>query len=220
MVTTGLFCAALCVATLSFNGNVTTVEQVTTVSTPAVSTAAESLALLQAGNDAYVAGLQSTADISLDRREETAEYGQDPYAVVITCSDSRVPAEHIFSAGVGDLFVIQTAGNVLDTIAMGSVAYGAEHLDTPLVLVLGHTDCGAVAATLGGGGHGSIASITDLIAAHIGDEDDAHAAEILNVQATMETIAQDEIMAELLAEGKVEIVGAIYDIATGEVTFL
>ena len=87
-----------------------------------------------------------------------------PYAIVITCSDSRVPAELIFDSSIGDIFVIRTAGNVVSDFEIGSVEYGAEHLGSPLVFVLGHTNCGAVtAATEGGEAEGKIQAIVDEI---------------------------------------------------------
>ena len=84
------------------------------------------------------------------RRTETAA-GQHPFAIVLSCSDSRVPPEMVFDQGFGDLFVVRTAGNITDDVAMGSLEYGAEHLHVPLIVVLGHEHCGAVEATLQGG---------------------------------------------------------------------
>ena len=172
------------------------------------------------GNAAYVAGMTADGDISAQRRSDTAENGQHPYAVIVTCSDSRVPAEHIFGAGVGDLFVIRTAGNVIGDYELGSVEYGAEHLHAKLVVVLGHTRCGAVDAAMNGGAHGYIAAITDEIAAHLPDGCDARQAEILNVENSIAQIRTSEIMQELENGGEVEIRGAIYDIVSGEVRFL
>ena len=175
--------------------------------------------LLQ-GNAAYVAAAAQEGDISAQRRSDTAENGQHPYAVIVTCSDSRVPAEHIFGAGVGDLFVIRTAGNVIGEYELGSVEYGAEHLHAKLVVVLGHTRCGAVDAAMNGGAHGNIAVITDAIAAHLPEGCDAREAEILNVENSIAQIRTSEIMQELENGGEVEILGAIYDIVSGEVCFL
>ena len=172
------------------------------------------------GNESYVKSGKNTGDISKERREDTATNGQHPYATVITCSDSRVPAEHVFNAGIGDIFTIRTAGNVIGEYELGSVEYGAEHLGTPLVVVLGHTNCGAVAATLEGGAHGNIAHITDEIASCLPEGVEAPEAEVLNVQNSIDRIMASEEMAHLVEEGKVEVVGAIYDITTGEVSFL
>ena len=177
-------------------------------------------AYLIEGNEMYVQSGKNTADISADRRSDTAKNGQHPYAVIVTCSDSRVPPEHIFSAGVGDLFVIRTAGNVIGEYELGSVEYGAEHLGSPLVVVLGHTGCGAVAAALEGGAHGNIKSITDEINSCLTDGCSASEAERLNVQNSIDNIMDSEIMKELTEEGKVSVVGAIYDIESGEVSFI
>lgn len=172
------------------------------------------------GHAAYLSASANPGDISSAVRADTAGNGQHPYAVIVTCSDSRVPAEHIFSAGIGELFVIRTAGNVIGTYELGSVEYGAEHLHAPLVLVLGHTFCGAVDAALNGGAHGSIQAITDEIAACIPEGADARAAEIANVENSIARIRESKIMAELEESGAVSIIGAIYDIASGELRFL
>ena len=102
------------------------------------------------GNRLYLDAASSGADISPAKRKETAENGQYPYAIVVTCSDSRVIPESIFSAGIGELFVIRVAGNVLDDHQLGSIEYAADHLGTKLIVLLGHTKCGAVGAAIEG----------------------------------------------------------------------
>ncbi|MBQ6331797.1 MAG: carbonic anhydrase [Clostridia bacterium] len=149
------------------------------------------------------------------RREQTAKEGQHPYAIVICCSDSRVIPEKIFSADIGDLFVIRVAGNVLDRHALGSIEYAAEHLGCSLVLMLGHTGCGAVAAALSGHAAGFVSAITDDIRAAIGMETDPDAACRKNVLHGVNTIR--EAFASL---PELEIAGAVYDIATGAVEWL
>ncbi len=183
-------------------------------------TAQEAVELLLRRNEQYVSSGKMSGDVSSEIRKDTAENGQKPYAVVITCSDSRVPAEHIFGAGIGELFVIRTAGNVMGEYELGSVEYGAEHLGCKLVLVLGHTNCGAVQATLEGGGHGNIKSITDEIAQCLTEGCTASEAEILNVENSIQRIESTEIMQELIRDHGVEVKGAIYDIKTGTVSFL
>lgn len=214
----GRIAALICALTLLLAGCAGSGD--TYVREAEIKTPAEALSQLKAGNAAYLKNSKNPVELNEEIRTDTAENGQHPYAVVVTCSDSRVPAEHIFSAGIGDIFVIRTAGNVVDDIAIGSVAYGAEHLEAPLILVLGHTGCGAVAATLSGGAHGSIESITEEIAACLGGETDAGRCEILNVKNSMDKIASDELISHLLQEQKVQIVGAVYDIKTGEVNYL
>ena len=103
---------------------------------------------LAEGNRLYLAAIHPVGDISKKIRLKTAQEGQFPYAVIVTCSDSRVIPEDIFSAGIGDLFVIRVAGNVIDKHQLGSIEYAAAHLGCKMVLILGHTGCGAVAAAL------------------------------------------------------------------------
>lgn len=123
----------------------------------------EALAKLVAGNTRFVEGKQAQKDVGNTRRTELTK-GQQPFAVILSCSDSRVPPEHIFDQGLGDIFVVRVAGNVADSIELGSVEYAAEHLGSPLILVLGHQMCGAVKATVAGGKpEGNIGSIVKKI---------------------------------------------------------
>ena len=175
---------------------------------------------LEQQNAVYVQTGKNSGDLSEGKRKDTAENGQQPYAVIVTCSDSRVPAEHIFNAGIGELFVIRTAGNVVGDHVLGSVEYGVEHLGAKLVVVLGHTHCGAVDAALHGGAHGSIATITDEIGACLPDQCEPREAEKLNVENSISRIMASEIMTELTHAGDACVVGAIYDIESGRVEFL
>ena len=151
-------------------------------------------------------------------RRETAEHGQHPYAVVICCSDSRVIPEQIFHADVGDLFVIRVAGNVLDRHQIGSVEYAVSHLGCKLVLMLGHTGCGAVGAALHGEADGHISFITKDIQKAIGMERDPDEACRLNVAHGVRTLQKAFLSEPDPAE--IEIKGAIYDIRTGAVEWL
>lgn len=151
-------------------------------------------------------------------RERTAREGQQPWAIVICCSDSRVIPERIFDARLGELFVIRVAGNVLDRHQLGSVEYAAAHLHCPLVLVLGHTGCGAVGAALAGESGGFIGYITDEIRAAIGEERDPLRACEKNVLHAVERL-RSEFAAHPEAGGA-EIAGAVYDILPGELRFL
>ena len=175
---------------------------------------------LEQQNEIYVQTGKNSGDLSKEKRVDTTENGQHPYAVIVTCSDSRVPAEHIFNAGIGELFVIRTAGNVIGDHALGSVEYGAEHLGAKLVVVLGHTNCGAVDAALNGGAHGYIATITDEISACLPAGCAPREAEILNVENSISRILESEIMSELTEAGATRVVGAIYDIESGKVDFI
>ena len=170
------------------------------------------LAKLKEGNRSFV----RTADPAI--RLETAKHGQHPYAIVICCSDSRVIPEQIFSAGLGELFVVRVAGNVLDDHQLGSIEYAAAHLNCGHIVMLGHTGCGAVAAALSGEADGFIRSITDDILEAVGPERDPDAACRLNVIHAVEKLRQE--FGEHPEMPGVQICGAVYDIETGEVEWL
>ena len=163
---------------------------------------------------------QQRQDEQTALRRRTAAEGQQPYAIVIACSDSRVIPEQIFDADLGELFVIRVAGNVLDRHQLGSIEYAAGHLHCRLILMLGHTGCGAVGAALDRGGDGFIHYITDEILLAVGEEKDPLLACEKNVRRGVEILRREfrehpEIPAE-----KLEIRGAVYDIASGEVRWL
>ena len=159
---------------------------------------------------------QANSDAAL--RENTALHGQRPHTIVIACSDSRVIPEQIFDAALGELFVIRVAGNVLDNHQLGSVEYAAAHLGCELVVVLGHTRCGAVAAALDGHGDGFIKFITDEISAAIGEERDPLRACEKNVLFAVERIRAE--FAEHPEVKETAVVGAVYDVFDGSVRFL
>ena len=167
---------------------------------------------LIAGNETY----RLHGDEAL--RKETAEHGQHPYAIVICCSDSRVIPEQIFSAGIGELFVIRIAGNVLDKHQLGSVEYAAAHLGVKLIVMLGHTGCGAISAALSGHADGYIADLTEEIRHAIGSERDPLLAAKRNVLHGTERIRRE--FQEHPEMRDVAIKGAVYDIGTGAVEWL
>lgn len=177
----------------------------------------EPLGKLKKGNEIYLSMRMNPGDISAAVRAKTAREGQTPYAVVVTCSDSRVIPEAIFSCGIGEIFVIRVAGNALsfdsDGGELGSIEYAVDHLGARLVLVLGHTKCGAVAAALEGHAEGKVGYIVERIKNAIGAEKDADAACRLNVQKSVAEIKRDALI-------KAEVHGAVYDIASGRVEFL
>ena len=174
---------------------------------------------LRAGNRRYLYGA-TAGDVSAAVRMETAEHGQHPSAIVIACSDSRVIPEAIFSAGIGELFVIRVAGNVLDRHQLGSIEYAAAHLHCPLILVLGHTGCGAVGASLSGGGEGYIQYIADEILLAVGEERDPDRACRLNVQHAVETLRRAFADHPEIPTDDLDIRGAVYDIRSGLVQWL
>ncbi len=186
--------------------------------------AEQALEKLLSGNEKYLSG-SIKPNVSASLRNDLATNGQHPYAIVITCSDSRVPAELIFNSSLGDIFVIRTAGNVVSDFEIGSVEYGAEHLGSPLILVLGHTNCGAVtAATEGGEAEGMIQAIVDEIEPSVQKAKDAGTEDVLskaiefNVTNSVNKIISSEIIKELMDEGKVDVIGGVYDINTGTIT--
>ena len=172
------------------------------------------LGLLKDGNKAYLAG-RTSHNIGEERRLKTASEGQFPYAIVITCSDSRVIPEIIFSAGIGDLFVIRTAGNTVDNCSLGSIEYAVSHLGCRLAVVMGHTHCGAINAALTGRHEGHIGFITEEIRRNIGDDADAHTACIDNIRNSIRVITGD-----LPDFPGFRCIGAFYDIEKGTVEFM
>ena len=181
--------------------------------------ATEALARLKEGNERFVQQGANTSDIGMARRAELAEAGQHPFAVVIACSDSRVVPEHLFDCGLGDLFTIRTAGNTIGSSELASVVYACAHLKCKLVVVLGHTQCGAVGATLAGGETGAVSVLTNRIQQAIGDEHDPVQASVLNAMAGIASLEACEELAPLLQNG-LALKGALHHIDTGEVEFL
>lgn len=180
-------------------------------------TAEEALEKLKSGNERYLAAEKSEGDISPAIRKETCDHGQKPYAIIVTCSDSRVIPESIFSAGIGEIFVIRVAGNVIDNHQLGSVEYAAEHLGSPLVVVMGHTHCGAVGAAMGEDPEGYIKFLTDEIKKAIGGEKDDYTACCLNVKNSVKVIEES---LKIQPEDALKVCGAVYHIEDGRVEFL
>ena len=182
--------------------------------------AAEALQRLEDGNRDYLQSGIGMGDVSMELRRETAENGQKPYAIIITCSDSRVIPEYIFSAGIGELFVIRVAGNVLDNHQLGSIEYAAEHLGTKLIVMLGHTRCGAVASTIAGHSGGFIDYILKDINEAIGGEKDDYKASCLNIRHGVQRIRHEFQIHPIEDDRQIEVVGAIYHVEDGSVEFL
>ena len=193
--------------------------------------AAEAIAKLKAGNKKFVDGPDLVeADIANQRKAVAP--AQSPWATILTCSDSRVSPELIFGGvGLGELFVCRNAGNVADTAVMGTIEYGAEHLGSPLVVVMGHSRCGAVQAACDvvekdAKLPGSIKPMVDAIVPAAkamkgkgGDYVDATVRENARMNAD-KVMAESEIVKELAHEGKVKVAYARYDLDTGVVEFL
>lgn len=174
----------------------------------------EALERLKEGNRRYCSA-EEQIDTSPALRTRACE-GQSPYAVILSCSDSRVIPEAVFDANLGDLFVIRVAGNVVDSNQAASILYAAEHLHSALVLVLAHTQCGAVAAALGHNSAGLIRSITDEIEKAIGTESDAKRASCLNALHSRDKVI--ELLHDDLPD--LPVYAAIYHLDDGHVEFL
>jgi methyl-accepting chemotaxis protein/carbonic anhydrase len=192
---------------------------------------AEAWQQLKDGNARFSAGSPHRDHQDAARRAEVAT-GQTPFATVLTCSDSRVPAELLFDQGIGDIFVVRVAGNVSDTDEVGTIEYGVGHLHTPLLVVLGHVGCGAVKAVLEGAEvHGSIPELVDNIAPAVARARAANPgvagaqlfAEAVktNVWVSIEDLFKRSAeVRELVHDGKLQVVGAVYDLAAGTVNWL
>ena len=182
--------------------------------------AAKAVEKLKEGNEKYLDTITGMGDVSKESRMRTQRHGQHPYAIIVTCSDSRVIPESIFSAGIGDLFVIRLAGNVIDDHQLGSIEYAAGHLGCRLIVVLGHTHCGAVDAAMNSDPEGYIKFITNEIKRAIGDEKDERKACEKNVWQSIQMIEHSLEIHHIEDEIGLRVVGAMYDIETGEVEFM
>jgi carbonic anhydrase len=182
------------------------------------------------GNARFVAGKQAPSNLGEVRRKELTK-GQHPQAAILSCSDSRVPPEYVFDQQLGDVFVVRTAGNVADAVALGSLEYAVEHLDVPVIVVLGHRSCGAVKATLEAHEkhahvHGNIGEVVKLVEPAVLEAEKAKAPDLLNASidanAALEAkalVERSPVIAELVKAGKVRIATAIYDLESGKVVF-
>ncbi len=180
--------------------------------------AEEAIESLKKGNEQYVSVDTFHTDVSSSMLEHFAKNGQEPYAIIISCSDSRVIPERIFHAAIGDLFTIRVAGNVIDDHQLGSIEYAAGHLGTNLIVVMGHTGCGAVAAAVHHDPGGYIKYITDEIKKAIGAEQDDYKACVLNVQQSIRVI-ESSLEIQKDEEKGLKVIGAIYNLENGTVEF-
>ncbi len=178
------------------------------------------------GNARYVAGHAVHPNQSVARRVEVVA-GQEPFAVIVTCSDSRVAPELYFDQGIGDLFVVRDAGNVLNDHVIGSIEYAVEHLHASIVLVVGHEKCGAVAAAIAGGrAEGRIGTIIEAIRPAVketrnqaGDKTDN--AIRGNARRVAKTLAvTTPILSHAVQTGEIKIFAARYDLSSGRVELL
>jgi carbonic anhydrase len=186
----------------------------------------QALSQLMAGNARFVAHTPKHPNQGQARVHELAS-GQHPVAVVLSCSDSRVPPELVFDQGLGDLFVVRVAGNVADDAAIGSIEYAVEHLGAPLIIVMGHQKCGAVTAAMNGGETGNhIHAVVDPIMPVVSQAkqspgDPVDNAIRLNVNKVVGELERAEPILSAKAKDKsLKIVGAYYSLDNGAVTLL
>ena len=188
-------------------------------------TADSALAELKAGNEHHISHRYVHPHETAERQRQLTS-GQNPHAEILSCSDSRVPPEIIFDQGLGDLFVVRVAGNVATDVELGSLEYGAEHLHVPLLVVLGHQRCGAVTAAVeGGNAMGHINALIKLLSPAV-EKSRTMSGDLVensvktNVEMVVKQLNADPILGELVHKGKLRIVGSVYSLESGAVTWL
>lgn len=192
------------------------------------SNSTSSLNRLIKGNEKYIKGSYNPSLIDSNTRQSLYKNGQKPYAAILTCSDSRVVPEHIFSTGLGEIFVIRVAGNVVDESVMGSLEFAVNNLKVPLVMVMGHQDCGAVYNSKSSDIGGSLGQILAKIAPSYekatklgGSEADVvERATDFNVENSIELIQKNEIIQKYVKDGSVDLIGSNYNLETGKVRII
>jgi carbonic anhydrase len=188
-------------------------------------TADQALRELKVGNDHHANHRYRHPHETPKRQHELAA-GQNPHAIVLGCADSRVPPEIIFDQGLGDLFTVRVAGNIAGVNELASIEYAVEHLHTPLLVVMGHQKCGAVSAAVEGGEAGG--HLPDLIKAIQPAVDKAKGmpgdaiqnAVRNNVEMVVMKLRSEPVLAPFVKQGKLRVVGAVYSLDTGKVTWL
>lgn len=187
----------------------------------------DALTVLKEGNERFLANKKADRNL-LEQVTQTAK-GQYPHAVVLSCIDSRVPVELIYDLGIGDVFNVKVAGNIVNADILGSIEYGCKVAGSKLVVVLGHTKCGAVTAACSNTELGNITTLLSKIKPAVdsfrdGNEvvegDTIEKVALENVKMSKQNILDNSpILKEMAANGEIEIVGASYDVATGIVTY-
>ncbi len=196
-----------------------------------IATPAEALAALIAGNERFVSGKPLSQDFA--RQIKDTSLDQSPYATILSCLDSRVPPEIIFDQGIGDLFVGRVAGNIEDIHMLGSFEFAKYVVGTKLLVVMGHTSCGAVGGACANVKLGSLTHLLAEIRPAVELVQERHPEENICLVPHLDEIAEENVLRtvrdireksqvinDLESEGKLKVVGAMYDISTGEVRFL
>lgn len=185
----------------------------------------EALQSLLAGNERFISNKSVNVNRSLTRIQEVAK-GQNPFAILLSCADSRVPVEILFDRGFGDLFVVRNAGNIATPEEIGSIEFGSLVLGAKVILVLGHGSCGAVKATIEGNTvPGQIQSVLDFIKPALDnlspeEKKDLPTAIKANVKLQVESLKKSPVVTKLIEENKLKIVGGYYDLATAKVSLI
>ena len=223
------------VMTIGCTPNEKVVDKVEFYETPQVGNTDEALEVLKLGNKRFVDDKMENFNLGFDKRELLAD-GQSPHTVIVACSDSRVAPEHIFDQGLGDLFVIRVAGNILSEEEIGSIEYAVDHLDSPLVVLMGHEKCGAVTAAVDASmtENSETTKNIDAILNRIqpavekakqsdvnlkGDELVEKSIDE-NVDLTLFNLVENsELVVDRMNNNKLKIMGAKYKLNTGEVEF-
>jgi carbonic anhydrase len=186
-------------------------------------TAEAALERLTRGNARFVADQTIEAGRSQARRAELTD-GQSPWAIVLSCADSRVAPELLFDTGLGELFVVRVAGNVANTSSIASIEYAVAHFGTPVIVVLGHQSCGAVTAALAGGDSGpNLNHLLAHISHGIGEHEDRSVEAVVRSNAhgaAQELVTRSAIISEAVAHAKLRIVSAIYSLEDGSVSWV
>jgi carbonic anhydrase len=193
---------------------------------PAPLTPREALGSLKAGNDRYVRNASSPVSLSINRRQELAA-AQRPAAMVLSCADSRLPPEHVFNTGLGEIFVVRTAGGVVDRSVLATLEYGADRLHIPLLVVMGHESCGAVLAAAEGKNDSASANMQFLMKAiraarrqSAEERDEVKALVLANVEQVInDLMSGSPLLQRLLDTGKLDVVGGYYELVSGRVIF-
>lgn len=188
----------------------------------------KALELLVNGNKRFIENMKVNRD--LHEQILATRHGQYPFAVVLSCIDSRVPAELVFDQGIGDIFSVRIAGNIVNEDILGSIEYACKFAGSKIVVVMGHSKCGAVTAACQGVKLDNITHLLEKITPAINsakavipiqDESIIHDVTIQNIHVSIQRIRQESpTIAELEAQGSIKIVGALYDISNGQVSFL
>jgi len=199
-----------------------------TAETQAAITPDQAVQMLKDGNARFLNG--APIERALDQQVQETASGQYPFAVVLGCIDSRVPVETIFDKGIGDIFTARVAGNIVNEDLLGSMEFACKLAGSKAVVVMGHTACGAVKGAIGKARMGNlthlvqkIEPVVDDVATRMDREDPAFVDAVAeaNVNLTIDAIrAKSEVLAEMEAAGEIAIVGAMYDVASGQVRFL